>query len=81
MSVIRIVDSPLSWALAGLTIGLVIGVTVVSVWLIAIGLIAFLFYLRFHGPVQRSNEGWLFAAGPTFMMSWILGFVLKGLIF
>ena len=81
MSITRLVDSPFSWALAGFLIGLALGVTPVSVLLVAIGLGAFLFYLRLHGPVQRATEGWLFAAGPAFMMSWLLGFVVRGLVF
>ena len=81
MSISRFIDSPLSWALVGFVIGLGLGVTTASVTLLAIGLIGFLVYLRLHGPAQPSTEGWLVAAGPAFMMSWSLGFIVHGLAF
>jgi hypothetical protein len=79
MPLTRIIDSPFPWAVAGFVVGLALGVTTLSVWLLAIGLGAFLLYLRLHGPARRSREGWLFAAGPTLMMSWVLGFVVRAL--
>ena len=81
MSFVRILDTPFSWALVGFVIGLALGVTTVSAWLLAIGFGAFLIYLALHGPAKESNEGWLFAAGPAFMMSWVVGFVVRGLVF
>jgi hypothetical protein len=81
MSFPRFVDSPLSWAVAGFVIGLGLGVTSVSVWLLAIGLVGFIAYLRLHGPERPENEGWLLAAAPAFMMSWSLGFIVHGLAF
>ena len=81
MSIIRIVDSPFSWGLAGFIIGLALGVNTASVWLVAIGLGGFLLYLRLHGPAGNATEGWLFAAAPVFMMSWLLGFVVRGVAF
>ena len=81
MSLLRFVDSPASWAVAGFAIGLGLGVTTASVWLVAIGLGAFVVYLRFHGPPEQKTEGWLFAAGPAYMLSWLVGFVVHGLAF
>jgi uncharacterized membrane protein len=81
MSLTRIIDSPLPWAVAGLAIGLALGVTTLSAWLVAIGLGAFLLYLRLHGAAQQANEGRLFAAGPAFMMSWLVGFVVRDIAF
>ena len=78
---VRIIDSPFSWSVIGFAIGLVFGVTTVSAWLLAIGFGAFLIYLMLHGPAKESTEGWLFAAGPSFMMSWVVGFVVRGLAF
>ena len=75
-----LIDSPLSWAVAGFTIGAALGVTFVSAILIAIGLGAFLVYLARHGPAKRDSEGRLFAGGPVFMMAWLLGFVVHGLV-
>ena len=81
MSFQRIIDSPLPWVLAGFAIGLALGVTTLSAWLISIGFGGFLVYLWRHGPAQHSTEGWLFAAGPAFMVSWVVGFVVRGLAF
>ena len=50
-------------------------------WLVAIGLGAFLVYLSMHGPAKRETEGSLFASGGVFMMGWIVGFVVNGLVF
>ena len=80
VSVMRVIDSPLSWAIAGFLIGFGLGVTTVSTWLVAIGLGGFLGYLALHREARHESEGWLFASGPVFMMSWVLGFVVKGLV-
>lgn len=76
----RLIDSPYSWGVVGFLIGIALGVTTLSVWLVAVGLGIYLLYLWKHGPAQNVNEGWLFASGPTFMMSWVLGFVVRGLV-
>ena len=81
MSIRTIIDSPLPWGIAGLVIGLALGVTVISAWLVAAGLIIFLVYLWRHGPADDSTEGLLFAAGPIFMMSWLVGFAVRGIAF
>ena len=81
MSITRIIDSPFTWAVGGFIIGLALGVTPLSVWLLAIGFGGFLVYLRMHGPAEQSTEGSLFASGPAFMMCWMLGFVVRGLVF
>ena len=81
MELQRIIDSPFAWAAAGFIIGVALGVTAPSVWLLAIGLGSYLLYLKLHGPAQHGTEGWLFAGGPAFMMSWMLGFVVRGLLF
>ena len=80
MSLLQIVDSPISWAIAGFAIGIGLGVTTASVWLVAIGLGAFVLYLKLHGPAKRETEGKLIAAGPVFIMSWLVGFVVHGLL-
>ena len=79
MPLIRIIDSPFTWAVAGFVVGLALGVTTLSVWLLAIGFGAFLLYLRLHGPARHSTEGWLFAAGPALMIGWVLGFIVRDL--
>ncbi len=81
MELSRVLDSPFAWAAAGFIIGLTLGVTALSAWLLAIGFGAFLLNLKLHGPAQHANEGWLFAAGPAFMMAWVFGFIVRGLVF
>jgi len=76
----QILDSPASWAVAGFAIGIGFGVNTPSVWLLAIGLGGFLAYLRLHGPARPETEGRLFAAGPTFILAWVAGFVVHGLV-
>ena len=80
MEIQRITDSPFLWGAAGLIVGVALGVTAVSAWIVAIGLGAHLLYLKFRGPAQHRSEGMLFASGPAFMMAWLLGFVVRGLI-
>ena len=80
MEIQRITDSPFLWGAAGLVIGVALGVTMVSAWIMAIGLGGHLLYLRLRGPARHESEGMLFASGPAFMMAWLLGFVVRGLL-
>ncbi len=80
MTLLRIIDSPYAWGAVGFAIGASLGVTAVSVWLVAIGLGGFVLYLRLHGPANDATEGALFAAGPAFILGWVLGFMVRGLI-
>ena len=80
MEIQRITDSPFLWGAAGLIIGVALGVTTVSAWIMAVGLGGHLLYLRLRGPAQHGSEGMLFASGPAFMMAWLLGFVVRGLL-
>ena len=77
MSLLRIIDSPLPWAIAGVAIGYILGVTSLSVWLVVAGFAAYVVYLRLHGEAEEETEGNLIAAGPVFMMAWVAGFILK----
>ena len=131
MSLIRRLDSWVTWGVAGAAIGLGLGVNTLSVVLLVAGLGSFIVYLAIHGEGgavkeatrlldtvrkekeeavagrqheiaaelrdRESNlaeklaklrqiwwkekEGSLFAAGGVFMMSWVLGFVVRGLVF
>ncbi len=81
MDYVRYVDTPFSWALVGFIIGIALGVNNASVILLAVGMGIFIVYLWRHGSAQESNEGWLFAGGPAFIISWIAGFVVHGLAF
>ena len=77
----RILDSPLSWAVAGFGIGLGLAVNSGSVWLLAAGLGLFVLYLRAHGDADETTETLLFAAGPTFIVAWLVGFIVHSLVF
>ena len=79
-TVIRYLDTPITWALVGFVIGLVLGVNLVSVILLAIGLGVFLLYLRVHGDADDSTETLLFASGPIFIIAWMAGFVVHSLV-
>lgn len=81
MSLIKRLDSWVTWGVVGIAIGLALGVNTASVWLVAVGLVGFLVYLAKHGPARQETEGGLFAAGGVFMMGWLLGFVIRGLVF
>ena len=75
-----IYGSPIIWAIVGLLIGFMLGVTTISTWFVAIGLGGFLVYLRLHGKSRSESEGWLFSSGPVFLMSWVFGLVVRGLL-
>ena len=77
---IRRLDSWITWGVIGFAIGLALGVNSISVWLVAIGLGLFIAYLALHGPARRETEGALFACGGVFMITWIAGFVVRGLV-
>ena len=79
MSIVRFLDSPWSWAVSGFAIGLGLGVTAASVWLLTVGLGAFLVYMWIHGPAKHDTEGRLFAAAGMFITSWLIGFVVHGI--
>ncbi len=80
MTLLRIIDSPYAWGVLGFVIGAALGVTAVSIWLVTIGLVGFVVYLRFHGPADEATEGTLFAACPAFILGWVLGFMVRGWI-
>ena len=61
--------------------GLGLGVSSASVWLLALGLGGFVLYLRLRGEARNKTEGWVFAASPVFIMSWLAGFVVHGIAF
>ena len=52
-----------------------------STVLLGLGFGAFILHLSIRGPAEESTEGWVFAAGPALMMSWVLGFAVRGLLF
>ena len=78
--IVRIIDSPLPWAIVGVAVGFVLGVTALSSWLVVAGLIAYLVYMALHRDARESTEGNLVAAGPVFMLAWMLGFFIKDLV-
>ena len=68
-------------AAMGFVVGLALGVTSASVWLLTIGLGGFVVYLWLRGSARRNTEGWLFSTGPVLIMSWLVGFVVHGVVF
>ena len=80
MAILGYIDSPLSWAIIGFAIGAALGVTFISVALLAVGLGAFVLYMFLHGPARRETEGKLFAACPVFIVAWMVGFVAHNLV-
>lgn len=80
MAILRYIDSPLPWALAGFAIGAALGVNFISVALVALGLGAFVLYLFLHGPAKPDTEGKLFAAAPVFIVAWMVGFIVHNLV-
>jgi hypothetical protein len=81
MTMMRYIDTPFTWALVGFIIGLILDVNFLSVVLVAVGLGLFILYLRLHGPASPQTEGWLFTGGPAFIVGWLVGFVVHGLVF
>jgi|TARA_Y100000814_G_C12058949_1_gene308823 hypothetical protein len=79
MSVYGVLRIPYIWGLVGLIVGAVLGANDLSVWLIAILMIAFLVFMKLTGPAQKGGEGSLFAGGSLLMIGWILGFSIRSL--
>jgi len=79
MSVYGVLRIPYIWGLVGLIVGAVLGANDLSVWLIAILMIAFLVFMKLTGPAQNGGEGSLFAGGSLLMIGWILGFSIRSL--
>lgn len=74
-------DGPLSWALGGFFVGFGLGASAAGVWPLAIGLLVYVYYLRWHGPARPGTETRLFATGPVMLIAWVLGFVVHGWTF
>lgn len=76
-----VIESPYSWAMVGLVIGIIFGVTTISVSLLCAGILGFVIHLKLRGKASHDNEGRLFAGGSGLIMAWLVGFVVHGLIF
>ena len=74
-----IFNSPILWASAGLILGLILGVTAESLGILTLGMVLHLIYMWRKGAARQGGEGWLFASGPVFLASWIVGFMLRGI--
>ena len=79
MSVYGVLRIPYIWGLVGLIVGAVLGANDLSVWLIAIFMIAFLVFMKVTGPAQKGGEGRLFAGGSLLMIGWMLGFSIRSI--
>ena len=73
-------DTWITWAVVGIAIGIAFGANLTAVWLVTAGLIAFVAYLHLTGPARAETEGRRFAAGGVFMIAWIVGFAVKGIL-
>ena len=78
--ILKRLDTWITWAVVGIAIGIAFGANLTAVWLVAVGLIVFVAYLHLTGPVRAETEGRRFASGGVFMIAWIAGFVIKGLL-
>ena len=67
------------WGILGFAIGIALGVTALSVTLIAVGIGLFVVFLALNGPARRESEGRLFAGGGMFIIMWLAGFIIRGL--
>ena len=74
-----LVDWPGSWGVLGFLIGLSLGVSTIGGLLLSLGFGAYATYMIRRDLGER--EGLIFSSGPTLMMSWILGFLIRGFIF
>jgi hypothetical protein len=78
-SILDLVDWPVSWGVLGVLIGLGLGVSTISGLLLSLGFVGYAAYIILRD--LREHEGSIFSTGPTLMISWILGFFIRGLIF
>ena len=78
--ILKRLDNWIIWAVVGIAIGVAFGANLTAVWLVTAGLIAFVAYLHLTGPAREETEGRRFAAGGVFMIAWIVGFAIKGLL-
>ena len=69
----------IGWGILGFAIGIALGVTALSVTLIAVGIGLFVVFLALNGPARRESEGRLFAGGGMFIIMWLAGFIIRGL--
>ena len=76
---IRIVDSPAPWAIGGLILGLALGVTTISVWILCAAFGGYIAYFKLHGDPKDETEWLLVAAGPALLVAWVVGFMIKGM--
>ena len=75
---VRLLDGPLPWGVAGFVLGIAVGAHAGSVWPLAIGLVGYLLYLRWRGPASPGSETRLFWTGPVALIAWLLGVVIRG---
>ena len=81
MYLLTVLRFPFVWGLFGFIVGAFLGANNISVILVTLLLIGFFVFMKLSGPAEEKNEGLLFAGGPVLMLAWILGFMVKGLVF
>jgi len=68
------------FGIGSLLIGMFLGVTSLSTWIITIALLSFMIHVSLRGNPRNKTEGWLFATGPIIIVGWIIGFMTKGIL-
>ena len=80
-NIFKTITSPISWGITAFLLGFILGVSQLSVWLLTILLVVFIIYVVCQKPATNSREGYVFAPAGIVIFSWLIGFILKGIIF
>ncbi len=73
----RIADSPITWTILGVALGLGLGVNSIAPWLIVLGLAAWGGNMLRRDPAHPAEDERVLG-GPAFLLAWTIGFVIRG---
>ncbi|MCH2305945.1 MAG: hypothetical protein MK334_03360 [SAR202 cluster bacterium] len=68
------------FGIGSILVGMLLGVTSLSTWIISIALFSFMIYVSLRGNPRNKTEGWIFATGPIIIVGWIIGFMIKDIL-